>query len=91
MIWVSSLEAHRRGRNAHLAQPGAQSALAGDERRTSRRAALLGVVIGEHHSFLGDAIDVGRAIAHHPHRVGTDISLTDVVAEDDEHVWFLAG
>ena len=50
------------------------------------RAALLGVVVGEHHAFPGDAVDVRRAVAHHADRVGADVGLADVVAEDDEDV-----
>jgi hypothetical protein len=32
----------------------------------TRRATLLGVVVGEDHAFLGDAINVGRMKAHQP-------------------------
>src|SRR4029077_5984490 len=88
---VSRLQTRRRAGQSDFAQAGAQSALAGDERRAAGRAALFGVIVGEHHTFLGDAIDIRRTIAHPAHRVGADISLPDVIAEDDEDVRFLSG
>jgi hypothetical protein len=57
---VLRLQAERRARQADLGVAGAQTGLAGDERRAARRAALLGVVVGEHHAFARDAIDVRR-------------------------------
>ena len=38
---ILSLQAHRRGRHADLAQPGTEHALAGDERSPPSRATLL--------------------------------------------------
>jgi hypothetical protein len=64
--------------------------LTGDEGRAPRRAALLGVVIGEHHAFATDAVDIRRAIAHQAERIGADIRLPDIVAEDDQDVRFAA-
>ena len=58
---VLGAQTERRARQADLGEPGAQAGLAGDEGRAARRAALLGVVVGEHHAFLGDAVDVRRA------------------------------
>jgi hypothetical protein len=43
---------------ADLGEAGARRRLPGDERRAARRAALLGVVVGEHHAVANDAIDV---------------------------------
>jgi hypothetical protein len=40
---VLRLQAHRRSRYAHFAQARAEHALAGDERRPPRRAALLAI------------------------------------------------
>ena len=37
-------------------------------------AALFGVVIGEDHAFSGDTVDVRRAKAHQPHRIGADVA-----------------
>ena len=76
---------------ADLAETGAEHALPGDERRASGGAALLGVVVGEDHAFPGDAIDVRRAVAHHPHRVGRDVASADVVTPDDQDVGLLGG
>ena len=56
-----------------LVMPVRKPRLAGDERGPARGAALLGIVVGEHHAFLGDAVDVGRFEAHQSHRVGADI------------------
>jgi hypothetical protein len=63
--------------------------LTGDKRRTSCGAAVLRVIVGEEHAFLGDAVDVGRLEAHHPEAVGADVGLTDVIAEDDQDVGLL--
>ena len=41
--WILGLEPELGPRQADLAQPGAVDALAGDERRAARRAALLAV------------------------------------------------
>ena len=62
---VTRLQAFLRARQADLEVAGAESALAGDERRASRGAALLAVPVGEHRAFFGDAVDVGRLVAHH--------------------------
>src|SRR5438045_79618 len=70
---------------------GSQRALTGDEGRSSCSATLLSVIVGKHYAFLGDAIDVRRAVTHYAHRVGADVGLPDVIAKDDEDVWFLAG
>src|SRR5262249_2520984 len=71
---------------ADLQQAGAEAALPRDERGAPGRAGLLGVEGGEDRAFLGDAIDVGRAVAHHAAVVGADVPVADVVAEDDEDV-----
>jgi hypothetical protein len=88
---VSRFQTDGRTRNADLRKAGAQRALAGDERRPPRRAALLGVIVGEHHAFFGDAIDIRRLVAHQAKRIGADIGLADIVAEDDEDVRLAAG
>ena len=54
-----------RARQADLRQAGAERRLAGDEGGAARGAALLAVLVGEHRAFLGDAVDVGRLVAHH--------------------------
>ena len=57
-----------------------------DECRAARRARLLRVVVGEQRAFLGNAVDIGRPVPHHPAVVGADIPVADVVAEYDEDV-----
>ena len=86
MVGSSFCKPERRARQADLGQAGAHAVLAGDERRPAGGAALLGVVVGEHHAFLGHPVDVGRLVAHHPMRVGADVRLADVVAPDDADV-----
>ena len=62
-------------RQADLEQAGAEARLAGDERGASGGAGLLRVVVGEDRTFLGDAVDVRRAIAHHAAVVGADVPV----------------
>jgi hypothetical protein len=40
---------------------------------------------------LGDAVDVGRLVAHHAIVIGADIPVAYVIALDDEDIGFLAG
>src|SRR4029077_18439917 len=88
--WVFLLETERGPRQADLGQAGPQAVLAGDERRPARSAALLRVVVGEHHALLGHAVDVWRLVAHDPVRVSADVRLADVVAPNDADVRLLA-
>ena len=83
---VFLLQAERGARQADLGQAGAQAGLAGDEGGPTGRAALLGIVVGEHHAFLRDAVDVGRLVAHQAVRIGADVGLPDVVTPDDDDV-----
>ena len=73
-------------RQADLEQAGAEAALPGDECGASGGAGLLGVEVGEDRALFGDAVDVGRAVAHHAAVVGADVPVADVVTEDDEDV-----
>jgi len=50
---------------------------------------LLAVIVGEDGAIIGDAINVGRVVAHHAAVVGTDVPVADVVGHDDEDVGFL--
>ena len=77
-------------RHADFRKSCAKHRLAENERRTTRGAALLAVVVGEDHAFLRDAVDVRRAVAHQSHRVGADVRLADVVTPDNEDVWHVA-
>ena len=76
-------------RKADLREAGPQWTLSGDKRRASRRAGLLPVIVGEDRAFVGDAINVGRAISHHAAVVGADVPVTDVIGRDDENVGLL--
>ena len=71
---------------ADLGEPGADGALAGDERGTSGGAALLPVPVGEERAFAGQPIDVRRAIAHEAQVEAAGVAPADVVAPDDEDV-----
>ena len=78
--------------HAHLAEPGAERALTGDERRPPGGAALLAVGVGEAHPLVGDPVDVRRPVAHQPVAVAAQVRDPDVVTPDDEDVGsFLAG
>jgi hypothetical protein len=83
---VLRLETDVHAGHAHLAQARAVDALAGDERRTPGRAALLAVRIGEPHPFVGDPIDVRRPVPHQPVAVAAEVRDPDVVAPDHEDV-----
>jgi hypothetical protein len=83
---ILRLQAHRRTRDADLGEAGAEDALPSEEGCTARGAGLLAVRVGEPHPFIGDAVDVGRAIAHHPAAVATQVPDADIVTPDDEDV-----
>ena len=68
---------------------GADRQLAGDEVGAARRAARLGVVVGEQHALGGDLVEVRRAARHHAAVVGADVPDADVVAHDDDDVRLL--
>ena len=88
---VLVLQALLGGRHADFQQTGAERRLSEDERGPSGRAGLLGVVVGEQGAFAGDAVDVGRASAHHAAMVGADIPDADIIGHDDDDVGFLGG
>ena len=69
---------------------GADGQFAGDEVRPARRAACLGVVVGEQHAFFGELVEVRRPPGHHAAVVGADVPHADVVAHDDDDVGLLA-
>ncbi len=70
---VLFLHALRGPRHADLGKPRAEGRLPGDEGGSAGRAGLLGVVVGEDDALIGDPVDVGRLVAHQPHRVGRDV------------------
>jgi hypothetical protein len=87
---VSLLKTNRRTQRANLREPRPYRRLPGDKRRSSGGAAILCIVVGEGHPFFTDAVNVGGRIADQSMRIAADVRLSDVIAEDDEDVWFFA-
>ena len=87
---VLGLEPLGGARQADLEHPRADGGLAGDEGGPPGGAALLGVGVGEERPFLRDAVDVGRAVAHHAAVVGAHVPVAHVVAEHHQDVGLLA-
>ena len=75
--------------NSDLGEACAQRRLPGDEGRAAGGAALLRVVVGEHHAFVGDAIDIGGLIPRHPVAVDAEVGGPDIVGHDHEDIRFL--
>ena len=75
---------------AHRGQPGADRQLAGDEIGAARRAARLGVIVGEQHAFGGELVEVRRLARHDAAVIGADIEPADVVAHDEDDVGLAA-
>jgi hypothetical protein len=50
---------------------------------------LLAVIVCEDRPFVGDAVDVGGAIAHLAAVIGANVPIADIVGHDDEDVWLL--
>ena len=83
---VFRLQPEVGARQADLEQAGPKARLAGDEGGAAGGAALLAIVVGEDQAFVGDAVDVGRLVAHHATVVVADVPVADVVAHDDQNV-----
>jgi hypothetical protein len=81
-------ERHIARLQAFLEQAGAEGRLSSDERRAPCRAALLAVPVGEQRAVFGDAVDIGRLVAHHALVIGTDVPVADVIAPQNENVRF---
>ncbi|MNL26341.1 hypothetical protein D3C87_1478610 [compost metagenome] len=88
---VFRLQAHGGTGNADLGQAGAYRMLAGDEGRAPCRATLLAVIVGEHHAFLGQAVDIGRLVAHEAVAVAADVGDADVVTKNNQNVRLVRG
>ena len=84
--WIFCLNPLRGARHANREQSGTEGVLAEDERRASRSAGLLCVVVSEHDPFFGNSINVRRTAAHQTSVVGADVTDTNVVAPDDQDV-----
>src|SRR4051794_37698224 len=70
-------------------QSGADRVLAANEAGAACGAALLRIIVGKGDAFFGDAVDVGRAIAHRSAAEMTDIPDTNVISPQDENVRLL--
>ena len=64
---------------------------AGDEGVAPGGAALLGVIVGEHRTFLAEAVDVGRLADHQATMVDRRLHPADVVTHDEQDVGLLLG
>ena len=84
---VFGIQALLGARQSDFAVAGTKDALPGDERRPPRRAAVLGIVVGEHHAIFGDD---GRCWASGSPSaracIRADVALADVIAPDDDDV-----
>ena len=65
---------------------GSDRQFAGDEVGATRRAARLGVVVGEAHAFRGELVEVRRAPGHDFLVVGADVEPADIIAHDKDDV-----
>ena len=82
-------QSYRRTGLADRGHAGADRQLAGDEVRATRRAACLGVVVGEQHAFFGELVEVRRLPGHQAPVIGTDVPHADVVTHDDDDIGLL--
>src|ERR1700756_4465559 len=86
---VSWLQACGAAWHPHFRQSRPPGCLTSNKRRAAGCATVLRIVVSEDQAFFCDPVDVRRLEAHHAHAVRTDIRQADVVAKDDEDVWFL--
>ena len=83
---IFCLQAESRPRHADLRHARAEWVLASDEGGTSSRAALLAVVVGKGDTFVGNAVDVWRAITHQAPAVPTDVPHANVIAPYNQDI-----
>src|ERR1700730_5649425 len=76
------LQALRRAWQADLGVAGSEHALSREECRSAGGAALLAVVIREHHPLARDAVDIRSTKTHQTVGVRADVRLPDIVAPD---------
>src|ERR1700761_6587751 len=69
--------------------PGPETGLTGNKRCPARRAALLAVRGRKAHALIRNAIDIGCSIAHQAIAVTTEIRDADIVAPNNQNIWFL--
>ena len=87
----AGLQVRRAAGQLRRDHAGAQRMHAGEEGIATRRAALLGVVVGEHRAFLADLVDVGRLSDHQAAMIDARLHPADIIAHDEEDVGFLFG
>ena len=78
-------------RKSNLGETSSNRRLTRDERRATSGATLLAIPISKERALFGDAINVGRLVAHHALVVCTDVELTDVVTPNHQDVGLLTG
>src|ERR1700684_3514916 len=88
---IELAHAHRRAGEADLGQAGTNAMLAGEEGRATGGARLFPVIMQELDALAADAVDIRGLVAHQTVRIGADIGDADVVAPDDEDIWFAPG
>src|SRR5215469_17828105 len=88
---VFLLQTLRGTRQTNFSEPCPDGRLACNKRGTSGGAALLPIPVREERAFVGNAIDVGRLVAHHALIVGTDVPVADVISPEDQDVRLLLG
>ena len=82
-------ETDRRASLADRGHSGANRQFTGDEVRSTRRTACLGVVVGEPHAFGSHPVQIRRPARHHTLVVGADVEPADVVTHDEDDVRLL--
>src|SRR5262245_21188162 len=84
--WIFGFEPECRARHADFGEPRADRRLSRDESGPPSGATLLAVEIGEVRAFPGDAVDVGRLVAHDAQIVAAEVKPTDVVGHNKEDI-----
>ena len=86
---ILGLHAHRPPDHAYRGQACPDGIHARHERRTTGGAGWMRVMIAEHSPFLGNAIDVGCAVAHDTTTVNAQVGEADIVTPDDDDIGLL--
>ena len=81
--------AQRRARLSDRRQSGPDRQFAGNEVCAPRRAACLGVIVGEAHSLVGQSVKIGSPPGHDALIVDADIRPADVIAHNHDDVRLL--
>jgi hypothetical protein len=84
--WLQERRAARQLRRDHAC---AERRHAGEEGIAPGRAALLGVIRGEHRTLTPDAVDVGCLSQPQSTLVEPDLHPADVIAHDEKDIWLL--